>query len=82
MERCVKLVTEAFTAVCGFNARDGYVRCKMTSRTALFLFLTKKIIFKSFKCKKKMRASTMESEQLELDMQLLPYGELWVNFFK
>jgi hypothetical protein len=41
VERCVKLVTEATAAVCGNEARDGFIRSKITSRTVLPKFETK-----------------------------------------
>lgn len=46
VERCVKLVTEASTAVCGFDARDGYIRSKIASRAALPIFETKSQYYK------------------------------------
>ena len=32
VERCVKLVTEAFSLVCGQNSRDGFIHSKIESR--------------------------------------------------
>ncbi|GBM96139.1 hypothetical protein AVEN_44796-1 [Araneus ventricosus] len=35
VEHCVKLVTEASAAMCGSDARDGFIRSRITSRMAL-----------------------------------------------
>jgi hypothetical protein len=42
VERCVKLVTEASVAVCGEEARDGYIRVRLESRRIMPVFDTKK----------------------------------------
>ena len=41
VERCVKLVTEASTLVCGQNFRDSFIRPKIESRLKLPSFETK-----------------------------------------
>lgn len=41
IERCVKLVTEASSKVCGPEARDGFIRSQIVSRQALPKFNTK-----------------------------------------
>lgn len=41
VERCVKLVTEASAAVCGYEARDGFIRSRNASRISLPKFETK-----------------------------------------
>lgn len=41
VERCVKLVTEASSSVCGQEARDGFIRCRIASRATLPKFETK-----------------------------------------
>jgi hypothetical protein len=41
VERCVKLVTEASAAVCGVNARDGFIRVRLESRQIMPYFNTK-----------------------------------------
>lgn len=41
VERTVKLVTEASRKVCGFEARDGYIRSSLTSRQIMAKFNTK-----------------------------------------
>ncbi|KAK4875283.1 hypothetical protein RN001_011705 [Aquatica leii] len=41
VERCVKLVTEASAAVCGYEARDGFIRSRIASRVSLPKFETK-----------------------------------------
>lgn len=47
-ERCVKLVTEAAAAVCGQEARDGYIRARIHHREAMPIFTTKKHILSTF----------------------------------
>jgi len=42
VERCVKLVTEASLAVCGPEARDGFIRARLKARRTLPSFETKK----------------------------------------
>jgi hypothetical protein len=41
VERCVKLVTEASAAVCGMQARDGFIRVRLQSREVMPYFNTK-----------------------------------------
>jgi hypothetical protein len=41
VERCVKLVTEASAAVCGADARDGFIRVRLASRQIMPFFNTK-----------------------------------------
>lgn len=41
VERCVKLVTEASSSVCGDDARDGFIRTRIASRATLSKFDTK-----------------------------------------
>ena len=41
VERCVKLVTEAFSLVCGQNSRDGFIRSKIESSQKTPSFKTK-----------------------------------------
>ena len=41
VERCVKLVTEASSAVCGVKARDGFIRVRLESRKIMPYFNTK-----------------------------------------
>lgn len=41
VERCVKLVTEASVAVCGADARDGFIRARVDSRKTMGCFNTK-----------------------------------------
>ena len=48
-ERCVKLVTEAASAVCGQPARDGYIRARLHNREDMPVFATKKHIMATFK---------------------------------
>ena len=40
-ERCIRLVTEALAAVCGQDARDGFIRARIVSRKKLKTFNTK-----------------------------------------
>ena len=47
-ERCVKQVTESAAAVCGQEARDGYVRARNHHREAMPVFTTKKHILATF----------------------------------
>ena len=47
-ERCVKLVTEAAAAVCGQEARDGYIRARIQHREAMAVFTTKKHMLATF----------------------------------
>ena len=47
-ERCVKLVTEAAAAVCGQEARGGYIRVRLHSREEMPKFTSKKHILFSF----------------------------------
>jgi len=42
VERCVKLVTEASSAVCGASARDGFIRVRLESRGLMPSFNTKR----------------------------------------
>ena len=42
MKRCVKLVTEAFSLICGQNSRDGFIRSKIESRQKMSSFETKR----------------------------------------
>lgn len=42
VERAVKLVTDASTAVCGESARDGFIRARIESRAIMPSFNTKK----------------------------------------
>ena len=42
VERCVKMVTEASTAVCGAERRDGYIKVQMASRGTVPFFNTKR----------------------------------------
>lgn len=41
VERCVKLITDASSKVCGENARDGYIRAKIDARKNLPKFENK-----------------------------------------
>lgn len=41
VERCIKLVTESSVAVCGGEARDGFIRARIASRKNLPIFETK-----------------------------------------
>lgn len=41
VERCVKLVTEAASSVCGVRARDGFIRVRLESREIMPYFNTK-----------------------------------------
>ncbi|XP_060801595.1 uncharacterized protein LOC132902031 [Amyelois transitella] len=41
VERCIKLVTEASSAVCGENKRDGFIRARLLSRRQMPNFETK-----------------------------------------
>ena len=41
VERCVKLVTEAASAVCGPEARHGFIRCKLQARALMPKFESK-----------------------------------------
>ena len=47
-ERCVKLVTEAASAVCGQDARDGYIRARIQHRETIPVIATKKDILEAF----------------------------------
>ena len=47
-ERCVKMVTEAAAAVCGQDARDGYIRARVHHREVMPVFTTKKHILATF----------------------------------
>ena len=47
-ERCVKLVSEAAAAVCGQEARDGYIRARIQHREAMPVFKAKKDILATF----------------------------------
>lgn len=51
VERCVKLVTEASAAVCGYEARDGFIKSRISSRTELPKFETKKQYLEVFENK-------------------------------
>ncbi|GBP41928.1 hypothetical protein EVAR_31691_1 [Eumeta japonica] len=42
VERCIKLVTEASSAVCGEHKRDGFIRARLLSRQQMPHFDTKK----------------------------------------
>lgn len=42
VERCIKLVTEASSAVCGENKRDGFIRARLLSRQQMPNFNSKK----------------------------------------
>lgn len=42
VERCIKLVTEASSAVCGEHKRDGFIRARLHSRQQMPHFDTKK----------------------------------------
>ena len=42
VERCVKLVTEASSLVCGQNSRDGFIRSKIKSHQKMPSFETKR----------------------------------------
>lgn len=42
VERCIKVVTESSKAVYGEDARDGFIRARISSRTCLPKFDTKK----------------------------------------
>ena len=42
VEKAVKMVTEAFLAVCGYERRDGLIRSKIASRTMMPKFESKK----------------------------------------
>ncbi|GBM63780.1 hypothetical protein AVEN_8875-1 [Araneus ventricosus] len=46
VERCIKLVTEASNKVCGREARDGYIRATLKSRSIMPNFSKKS----DFKC--------------------------------
>ncbi|GBM98649.1 hypothetical protein AVEN_273129-1 [Araneus ventricosus] len=46
VERCVKLVTESSNKVCGHEARDGYIRATLKSRSVMPNFFKKS----DFKC--------------------------------
>lgn len=41
VERCIKLVTEASSAVCGADGRDGFIRSRLASRQIMPSFNTK-----------------------------------------
>ena len=41
VERLIKLVTEASSSVCGEEARDGFIRAKLASRSRISKFETK-----------------------------------------
>lgn len=41
VERCIKLVTDAAKAVCGNEARDGFITARVASRTRMPIFDTK-----------------------------------------
>ena len=47
-ERCVKLVTEASAAVCGQEARDGYIKATVAHRETMPVFTTKKHVLATF----------------------------------
>lgn len=47
VERCVKLVTEASLAVCGSDARDGFIRNRISGRQILPKFESKSDYFKA-----------------------------------
>ena len=47
--RCVKMVTEAAAAVCGQEARDGYIRARVHHREEMPVFTTKKHVMATFK---------------------------------
>lgn len=47
VERCVKLVTEASATVCGQEARDGFIRCRIASRESLPKFECKSDFLKN-----------------------------------
>ncbi|GBN84560.1 hypothetical protein AVEN_114115-1 [Araneus ventricosus] len=46
VERCIKLVTEASNKLCGHDAKDGYIRATMKSRSVMPHFSKKS----DFKC--------------------------------
>ena len=41
IERCVKLVTEASSTVCGVKSRDGFIRVRLESRKIMPRFESK-----------------------------------------
>lgn len=45
VERCVKLVTEASLALCGPEARDGFIRTRIKARQDIPVFDTKSQYF-------------------------------------
>lgn len=45
VERCIKIVTEASTKVCGESSRDGYIRLKLEGRQILLTFDNKSQYF-------------------------------------
>ena len=47
-ERCVKLATEAAAAVCGQEARDGYIRVRLHFREEMPKFTSKRNIIATF----------------------------------
>ena len=47
-ERCVKLMTEAASAVCGREARDAYTIARIQHREVMPVFTTKKHIMATF----------------------------------
>ena len=47
VERCIKLVTEASAAVCGHDARDGFIRSRIASISALPTFENKRQFLKA-----------------------------------
>lgn len=52
VERCVKIITEASSKVCGHDARDGYIRVKFEARSNLPSFENKTQYYNSKKRKR------------------------------
>ncbi len=48
VERCVKLVTEASSAVYGYESRDGFMRARVKSRSLMHQFDSKQDYTENF----------------------------------
>lgn len=74
VERHVKLVTEASSAVYGTARRDGFIRAQLESCSTMSVFNTKSD-YKKFKPR---YGGWLGWVRAELDMQPPPRGEFWV----
>ncbi|GLV46148.1 hypothetical protein CBL_02864 [Carabus blaptoides fortunei] len=73
VERDVKLVTEASTLVCGAEARDGFIRARISSRTVMPNFNTKSEFFKNMsRIKEIMELVKQNNDIVDFQVELGP----------